>query len=135
MSFERISFLKNARLLLSARENTFNNFKSKIFSTESLESERKSESKVKPKTIKLLDFLEKIISNEININTEIFIKYFKSQNPTILLIELYHADKTENKKFVNNVNNALTELRNQEIPNDENPKKAINIVEEIFNFK
>ena len=112
MSFERISFLKNARLLLSARENTFNNFKSKIFSTESLESERKSESKAKPKTIKLLDFLEKIIGHEINTNTEIFIKYFKFQNPTTLLKELYHADKTENKKFVNNVNDALTELRN-----------------------
>ena len=30
---ERRSFLKNARLLLSARENVLNNFKSKIFPT------------------------------------------------------------------------------------------------------
>ena len=73
-------------------------------------------------------FWNKIIHDEENINTEIFSKYFKFQSSTFSLKELYYGDKTENKKLVNNVNNALIELRNgvdKNIPNKENSEKVI----------
>ena len=73
-------------------------------------------------------FWNKIIHDEENINTEIFSKYFKFQSSTFSLKELYYGDKTENKKLLNNVNNALIELRNgvdKNIPNKENSEKVI----------
>ena len=39
MSIKKISSLKNAGLLVSAREKIFNNFKNKIFLTKNLESD------------------------------------------------------------------------------------------------
>ena len=81
--------------------------------------------------------MRKIIRDESNINNEILFEYFKYQNPSYLLKDLYYADKTENKKIVNNVNNALIDLRNavnkKEIPSNKNPEKVVDIVEEILN--
>ena len=52
--------------------------------------------------------------------------------------DLYYTDKTRNEKIVNNINDALIELRNainrKEIPKNKNPEKVIDIVEEILNF-
>ena len=40
-------------------------------------------------------------------NTEIFIEYFKCQNPSYLLKYLYNSSGTRDEKIVNHVNNAL----------------------------
>ena len=61
---------------------------------------------------------------------------FQYQNLLYFLKVLYYTDKIKNDKTVNNVNNALTELRNRvnrkEIPKDGNHVRVINIVEEIL---
>ena len=63
---------------------------------------------------------------------------FQYQNLLYFLKVLYYTDKIKNDKTVNNVNNALTELRNRvnrkEIPKDGNHVRVINIVEEILKF-
>ena len=55
-----------------------------------------------------------------------------------IYIKKYYADKTRNKKIVNNANNTLIELRSavnrSKIFNNGNPEKVIDIVEEIVNF-
>ena len=69
-------------------------------------------------------------------NTEILIEHLKHKNPSNLLKDLYNSIGTKNQKIVNHVNNALINLKNavnrKEIPENENPDKAIGIVEEIL---
>ena len=52
------------------------------------------------------------VNDETNINTSIFNEYFKYQSPTVLLTDIHKGGKTKNEKMVNNVNNALMDLRN-----------------------
>ena len=84
------------------------------------------------------DFWDKIANDGTNINTEILNKYFKHQNPTFLLKDLHKANKSKDEKIVNHVNDALIDLRNtvnrKELPENKNPDKVIDIVEEIFNL-
>ena len=69
---------------------------------------------------------------------EIFNEYFKYQNPTFLLKDSINTNRTKNDKKVNHVNNALIGLKNalnrKEIPENENPNKVIEVVEEILKF-
>ena len=71
-----------------------------------------------------------------NVNIETFNEYFKYQNPTYLLKDLYEADKAKNEKIVKHINDALIDLRDavnrKQIPG--NVCKVIGIIEEIFNF-
>ena len=110
MPSEKKSFLKNAGLLLNAREKILNNLKRKLFPAKNIESEADSDFD-STKISKLTDFWKKTIRDGSNLNTEIFGKYFKYQNSKDLLKDLYCAGKNRNKKIVNNVNNALIELR------------------------
>ena len=73
-----------------------------------------------------------------NMNIKTFNEYFKCQNPTYLLNDLYETDKAKNEKIVNHVNDALIDLRNainrKQIPENENACKVIGVIEETFNF-
>ena len=62
----------------------------------------------------------------------------KYQNPSPLLKHLISAKQNKNEKLVNNVNNGLIDLRNninrKEIPENENLKKVVEIIEKILDF-
>ena len=71
-------------------------------------------------------------------DTKIFIEHFKYENPSVLLKDLHNSSGTRYKKKVNHVNNALSDLRNvanrNEIRENEDPDKVIDIVDEILKF-
>ena len=62
----------------------------------------------------------------------------KYQNPSLLVKHLISAKQNKNEKLVNNVNNGLIDLRNninrKEIPENENLKKVVEIIEKIQDF-
>ena len=64
--------------------------------------------------------MNKIIADEKGINNDIFLDYFKYQNPSLLVKYLISAKQNKNEKLVNNINNGLIDLRNdinrKEIP-------------------
>ena len=84
------------------------------------------------------NFTNRIVNDEKNINAEIFNEYFKYQNPSILIKDIYNANQTRNEQIVNQVNDALIDLRNtvkkKKIPENENPLEVIKIVERILDF-
>ena len=55
-----------------------------------------------------------------------------------MLKDWYNANKTKIEKLVNNANDVLIDLRHsvnrKEMPENENPDKVFDIVEEIHNF-
>ena len=81
---------------------------------------------------------DEIITAERHINDEIFWKIFNHQIPSYLLKDLLEGNLAKNKELVNNINDALTDLRNviikKETPKNENPNKTINIVEKVLQF-
>ena len=81
---------------------------------------------------------DEIITAERHINDEIFWKFFNHQIPSYLLKDLLEGKLAKNKELVNNINDALTDLRNviikKETPKNENPNKTINIVEKVLEF-
>ena len=81
---------------------------------------------------------DEIITAERHINDEIFWKIFNHQIPSYLLKDLLEGKLARNKELVNNINDALTDLRNviikKETPKNENPNKTINIVEKVLNL-
>ena len=56
--------------------------------------------------------MNEIVADEKNINDEIFWNYFKHQNPSFLAKDLIRAKQTINEQLVNNINDALIDLRN-----------------------
>ena len=64
--------------------------------------------------------------------------YFDYQNPLFLVKYLISAKQDKNEKLVNNINNGLIDSRNdinrKEIPENGNPKKAVDIAEKILDF-
>ena len=62
------------------------------------------------------------------INNEIFLDYFKYQNPSFLVKDLISAKQNKNEKSVYNINSGLNDLRRDinrnEIPENKNPKKS-----------
>ena len=83
--------------------------------------------------------MNEIIANEKDVDNEVFLNYFKYQNPSFLAKDLIRAMQAKSEQLVNDVNLALTDLRKainrKEIPENENPKKGVHIVEKILNFK
>ena len=73
-----------------------------------------------------------------NINEQIFRDYFLHQTPSYLTKDLYDSDEIKNDEIIKNINNGLIELRNsiksKEIPENENPKILVNIVEKNIDF-
>ena len=84
------------------------------------------------------EFVKEIIANERDTNDEIFWDCFKYQNPSFLGKDLIRATQAKNEQIVNNVNDGLIDLRNdinrKEIPQNENPKKVVEIVEKMVDF-
>ena len=84
------------------------------------------------------EFKNEIIADEKYINDQIFWNYVKHQNPLFLVNDLIRVKKDKIMKLVNNVNDGMNDLINatirKEIPENENPKKVVNIVEKIFDF-
>ena len=82
-----------------------------------------------------------IAEKEIDINEELFKKYFKIQKPSDMLMYLNKTnDKEENNKLVNVINSGLKDLEEEikkmskEEKENEDPESIVEIVEEIFKF-
>ena len=84
------------------------------------------------------EFDKEIIAKEKDINDEIFWDYFKYQVLSLLAKDLISATQAKNEQIVNILNDGLIDLRNdinrREIPENENPKIVIEIVEKILDF-
>ena len=82
--------------------------------------------------------MNKIENDEENIKNEIFKEYFGHHNPSFLAKYKYKYNQAKNEQIVNQVNDALIDLRNavnkNSIPENENPDEVIDIVEKNFNF-
>ena len=66
-------------------------------------------------------------------NKEIFRNYFKYQNPSNLVKDLFKANKNKNEKIkyliIIELIKLMEDINIKEIPENENPKKLVNIVE------
>ena len=84
---------------------------------------------------------KRIIDEEIDLNEELFKKYFKFQRPSDMLMYLNKTnDKEKNNELVNMINSGLKDLK-EEIKNMskkeikiKNPDKIVEIVEMILKF-
>ena len=135
---EKNFFFNNLGLLFSARERFLNNFKSRLFATKNLDkiqiraltSEVATEpTKNKKSKLKLQEeFMNEIITDEKDINNEIFLNYFKYQNQLFVETDLIRAMQAKNETLVINFNDGLINSKNainkKEIPENENPKKS-----------
>ena len=90
------------------------------------------------------EFVNEIIPDEKDINCEIFWDYFKYQNPLFLVKDSIKIKLDKNEKLVNYINDGLINLQNarkdildnrKEIPESENPKNVVNVIEKILNFR
>ena len=84
---------------------------------------------------------KRIIDEEIDLNEELFNKYFKIQRPNDMLKYLNKTnDKEKNNELVNVVNSGLEDLKEEtekmskEEKEIEDPESIIKIVEEILKF-
>ena len=79
-----------------------------------------------------------MIADEKDINAKIFWNYFKYQCPLFLAKDLITSKQAKNEQLVNSINGELIDLQNvitkKEIPENENPDKIADIVEEILDF-
>ena len=57
-------------------------------------------------------FINEIINDEKDINSEIFDEYFGYQNPSSLIEDLIKANQTKNNKIVNQTIDSINELKN-----------------------
>ena len=147
-------FLNNLGLLFRVGGNVLNSFKSQLFSIKKLHKIQTTEpdaeptpevakeptpTKHKKSKLKLQqESMNIIIADEKDKNVGIFLNYFKYQNPSSLVKDLISAKNNNDEKLVNSINNGLIGLRNninrKEIPENENPKKVVDIVEKIPDF-
>ena len=84
------------------------------------------------------EFMNEIIADQKDEKNEIFLDYFMYQNPLLLVKDLIGAKQNKNEKLVNNIKSRLTDLRSyinrKEILENRNPKKVVDIAEEILDF-
>ena len=96
-------------------------------------TEPKNKTKSKISSLKLREnFLNEIKNDEKNMNEQIFQEYFGYRSPSILVKDLLYKNDT----IVKLINELLIDLRNsidgEKIPQNENPKKVVDIVEKIL---
>ena len=84
---------------------------------------------------------KRIIDEEIDLNEELFKKYFKFQRPSDMLMYLNKTnDKEKNNELVNVINSGLKDLKeeikkmSEEEKEIEDPESIVEIVEEILKF-
>ena len=86
----------------------------------------------------LEEFLNKIKNEEKNVSEQIFNEFFNYPYPSFLVKDLYEGNQNKNDKIVKNINEPLINLRNsinsKEIPENNNFKKVVNIVDHILDF-
>ena len=58
------------------------------------------------------EFLNEIIANKRDINDQIFLDYFKYQNPFLSGKDLIFTKQIKNENLVNNIDNGLIDLKN-----------------------
>ena len=84
------------------------------------------------------EFIKEIRANEKDINNEIFLHYFKYQNPSFLAKDLIRATQAKNEQIVSNLNDGLIYLRNdfnrREVPENKNPKIVVENLQKILYF-
>ena len=83
-------------------------------------------------------FVNEIINYEKGISSERFNEYFRCQNPSILAKDSIKTDQSKNKQIVketiDSINKLESSIINKEIPENENLKNIIDIVENIIEF-
>ena len=98
-------------MFFSAREKVLHNFRSRLFPIENLdkiptreptpelvtEPTKQKESKLKLKQ----KFVNEIIADKKDISDEIFLNYFKYQNPSFLAKVLIRVKQAKNEQLVN----------------------------------
>ena len=84
---EKSSCLKNVKILLKAKEDVLNSFKSNLFTIMSDKT---------PYLTTRETSINKIINDEKGINNEIFNDYFRYQNPSFLAKDLIKTDQSKN---------------------------------------
>ena len=84
---------------------------------------------------------KRIIDEEIDLNEELFNKYFKIQRPSDMLMQLSKTnDKERNNELVNVINSGLKDLKeetkkmSEKEKEIEDPDLIVEIVEEILKF-
>ena len=84
---------------------------------------------------------KRIIDEEIDLNEELFKKYFKFQRPSDMLMYLNKTnDKEKNNDFVNIINSGLKDFKEEikkmfkEEIEIEDPRSIVEIVEMILKF-
>ena len=93
-SSEKISFLKNVKILLKAREDVLNSFKSSLFP---IMSDTTPYATPRETSINEDYFINEIINDEKSISSEIFNEYFRYQNPSFLAKDLIKTSQSKNK--------------------------------------
>ena len=80
--------------------------------------------------------MNEVLTDEKDIDDEIFWNYFKNQIPSFLAKDLITASQAKNEQLVNNINGGLIDLRNaiirRETSENENPNKIVHIVEKFL---
>ena len=70
--------------------------------------------------------------------SKFFRKYFNYQSPSFLVKDLYKFNQNKNDTIIKYLNESLIDLGNsinsKNIPENENPKKVVNIVDKILEF-
>ena len=114
--------------------------KKKTFPIKSDDKTKQQTSK-KPTKDDLIALNKQIIDEEIDLNEELFNKYFKIQRPTDMPMYLNKTnDKEKNNELVNMINSGLKDLKeeikkmSEEEKEIEDPESIVEIVEEILKF-
>ena len=104
-------------------------------------SEEEQEEKQKPTKDDLIALNKRIIDEEIDLNEELFKKYFKFQRPSDMLMYLNKTnDKEKNNELVNVINSGLKDLKEEikkmskEEREIENPDETIRAVKMILDI-
>ena len=69
--------------------------------------------------------MNEIIANEKDINDEIFLHYFRYQNPLLSAKDLITAMQAKNDQLVSNINDRLIDLKNAIIKKEMEMKTQI----------
>ena len=83
-------------------------------------------------------FMDTIVNDEKNINNEALLDYFKFQNPSLFLKDLYTNEELKRSKILCVVDDVLNDLgkdfNKKNIDRNEGSDKVIDIVGRILNF-
>ena len=76
--------------------------------------------------------MNEILAHEKDIKDEIFWKYFKHQNPSLLAKDIIRVKQAKNEQLVTNINDELIDLRNASNKKEIIENKVAYTVEKIL---